>query len=179
MRLLYPKASSFDGAELICRHGRLIGTLGLGSLCAIFIAAVPLWLYLKAGAFICGGCTLLAVMAISMILPNLWALYKKTNWVLVADQTGLCLNLQSYRDVNCPEAATVLRLEYAEIAGMRCAGERYDLPDSDGGDRSGKSTCLLIDLRNADGNEIVDGRGTWGRVSMFKCLNVGKEMTNT
>ena len=155
MRFLYPKVSIFDGAELVCRHGRLIGTLGLGSLSVIFVATVPIWLYLQAGALICGGCALLAIIAISEIFPNIRALYKKTNWVLAADHTGLWLNLQSYRDVNCPEAATVLRLEYAEIEGMRCVGERYDMPDSDGGDRSGKSTCLLIDLRNADGEEIA------------------------
>jgi hypothetical protein len=68
-----------------------------------------------------------------MLLGDLAAKFRATNWLLWVRQDGLWINFRSYQDQSSNDDASVLFLSYDEIVQVRKHSEKYTTPGSQGG----------------------------------------------
>jgi hypothetical protein len=68
-----------------------------------------------------------ALLVAPLMLMDLVALFRATNWLMRIGTDGVWINLCSYRD-KAPEAASVLRLDYGEVASAGRHTESYSTP---------------------------------------------------
>ena len=143
-----------DGTGLVCRQGRLSGAVMVLLFSGILIGLpIVLW-QIGAPKFISVILALLAVGIVPMLLGDLRARLRPTNWLLWIHQDGLWINFRSYQDQSEQDALTVVHLDYSEILEAGRFVERFTTPSSEGGSVLQKLESLDIQLQHTDTGEL-------------------------
>ena len=115
-----------DPHALWCRQSRLAGVVRLLVCCGVL--GIPVIVGWNAGLnwlLWLGGAA--ALLILPVLLRDLAALFRSSNWVLQVGRDGVWINLQSYRD-HARGAGTALQLRSFEIAGVGRHTEAYSTP---------------------------------------------------
>ena len=133
MKLLALNEVAFDGSGRVYRQGRvqaIVSTLVLGG---ILVGAPFLWFHVGAPWPVWVLCAGLATFIVPMLLGDLAAKFRSTNWLLWVREGGLWINFRSYQDQSSNDESCILFLNYDEIAQVRKHNEKYTTPGSQGG----------------------------------------------
>jgi len=115
-----------DTPGMWCRQSRLAGVVRFIVFCVIFaIPPVLGWKFNQPWLLWPGAA--LASFILLLLLRDLAAMFRATNWLLYIGPDSLWLNLHSYRDKVSTEAS-VVRFEYGEISTVGRHTERYATP---------------------------------------------------
>ncbi len=143
-----------DGSGLVCRQGRLPGTIMAAVFTVLFAGpAVAAW-WLGIPKFFAIVLSIAALILVPMLVGDVRARYRATNWLLWIRRDGLSIHFRSYQDRSPQDALTVLDLGYSEIAEVREYVEHYTTPDSDGDSVHHKLRSLEIHLLAPDTGEL-------------------------
>jgi hypothetical protein len=154
MKLLSLNEAAIQGSGRIYRQGRfmaLISTLILGG---SFGGAPILWWYLGAPWPVWAICAAVAMFVVPLVLSDLAAKFRRTNWLLWVRPNGVWINLRSYQDQSPGDHPNVLALDYVDITRVRKHTERFTTPGSDHRSMHYSVHSLEIELRN-DNTEAV------------------------
>lgn len=144
-----------DSTSLLCRQGRLMGGVGVLVLSLALTGAPVLWYYVDAPWFVWGVCALLAVVIVPMLLGDLRARFRPTNWLLWASPDGIWINFRSYQDEAPDETPAAVYLDYREIAAAREFVETYTTPSSPGNSTYWKVRSLELRLHEQATSELA------------------------
>jgi len=126
MRLFRDAEVPQDTQGFWCRQSRLAGVVRLliwtG---ALGVAPVLGWKFHQPWVLWIGS--IVAAIVLPLMLMDTAALFRATNWLLRIDFDGVWINLRSYRD-KVPDSASVVHLDYAEIASVGRHTESYTTP---------------------------------------------------
>ncbi len=128
MRLYRQNEVPEDEQGLLCRQSRLAGVVRLIFWCGL-LAAFPVsgWHFGKPLLLWIG--LAVAALLIPLALRDLAAQFRPTNWLMQIGSDGVWINLRSYRDRDImPDAPSVVRLDYGEIARVGQHTEAYTTP---------------------------------------------------
>jgi hypothetical protein len=157
MKLVQPAEVKLGEVKVLCRQSRLVNTLRYMSFIVILLLPL-LWWYLGAPRYIWIPLGVLAIIFTPMLLAQIFALWRASNWILVVQPDGLWLNIRVCSNDHLPEGRTVAWIDRAEIAGMGKYVATYTTPGS--GETSStthwKTTSLQIELNHADTRELDD-----------------------
>lgn len=155
MKLYTSSETPLVGATLVCRQGRLAGTIGCLVMAAIFGGAPVFWHAVGAPWFLWVPFALLAVLLVPMLVGDIFARWRSSNWLLAIRPDGVWIHFRSYQDRAEPEALTVVHFSYAEIAAVRQHVQTFSVPR---GDRvhftQHKLKCLDLCLAQGDTEEL-------------------------
>jgi hypothetical protein len=129
MKLYSPKDMD-QVAGVCCRQSPLRGAIGGLILCAFFIGAAFLSRHARAPAPVWILCAILAAVIVPLVVVDMVAKFRSTNWLLWIRPDGLWVNLRSYLNRDLPDAATVLHLAFEEIACAHRHLETWSIPNS-------------------------------------------------
>jgi len=121
-----------QAAGLCCRQSPLRGAIGGLILCAAFVGGVFLARRAGAPAPVWIVCAILAALIVPLVVVDMVAKLRSTNWLLWVRPDGLWVNLRWYQNRHLPDAATVLHLPYKEIACARRHLETWSTPNPRG-----------------------------------------------
>jgi hypothetical protein len=133
MKLYSPKDMD-QGAGVRCRQSRLRGAIVGLIVCAGFIGVAFLLRHVGAPTPVRIVCVILATLVVVLVVGDLVARFRSTNWQVWIGPDGLWVNLRSYQNRHLPDAATVLHLPYEEIA---CAHRHLETWTTPRWDRTG------------------------------------------
>lgn len=119
-----------DRLGRVYRQGRFMGTVSAILLGGIFGGAPFLWYFVGAPWFIWGGCGALALFIVPMIVNDLRAKFRDTNWVLRLQPDGVWINFRSYQDASSTDGLCVVELSYAEISAARKRVDKFTVPSN-------------------------------------------------
>lgn len=115
-----------DTPEMWCRQSRLAGVVRFIVFCVILaIPPVLGWKFNRTWVLWPGAA--LAIVMLPLLLRDLAAMFRATNWLLYIGHDSLWLNLHSYPDKVSTDAS-VVRFEYGEISTAGRLTERYATP---------------------------------------------------
>lgn len=120
------------GRGYICRQGRLMGTINALAMGGVFGGAPIVWWFLGAPWPVWVVCGVLAVFIVPLLINDLRAKFRETNWIVWLRPDGLWINFRSYQDCGPIDVPSVVKLEYAEIALVRKHVEKFSTPSSRG-----------------------------------------------
>ncbi len=129
MKFYSPKdMNPVDG--VCCRQSPVRGAIG-GLILWAFLSGTT-FLAQRAGApaLMWIGCAILAALIVPVVVTDMVAKFRSTNWLLWIRPDGLWVNLRSYLNRHLPEAVTVLHLPYEEIACAHRHLETWSTPNS-------------------------------------------------
>ncbi|HWI56031.1 MAG TPA: hypothetical protein VNZ22_02305 [Bacillota bacterium] len=156
MKLLGPNELELSPEGPVFRQSRLAGTIRGVGLCAVFLAAGPVWRLVGAPWFIWAPCLAVGV-GVALLLPrSVIALYRKSNWVLALHGNAVWINLRSPFNHHLPAGQTVVRLETSEIESVSIYAEQYSTPNSEGGATSWAMESLRLKLTHTDTQGLAD-----------------------
>ncbi len=154
MQRLAPSAVLFDGHGRLYRHGRLMAVISTVVFGVIFTgipfclryagAPPPVWLLLAA----------FATFILYLLIQNLVATFRRSNWLVWISRGGLYVNCRSYQDDSTGDPPCVVHISYAEIAQVREHICQYTTPSTDSGSTHHRLQSLDIELRNSDLSEL-------------------------
>ena len=147
MQLLRAKDLNPHADVRICRQGRLAGTVGISVLVAILAGAPVFWWRVGMPWFIWGLCALLAVVVVPLLIGDLLAKFRPTNWLLRYGPKGIWIHLRSYQQTGPEEGLSVVHLEYNEITAVGEHVERYTTPSGSSGSSSTQHKLHSLDIR--------------------------------
>ena len=156
MKLLRPSELKLPPDQPVFRQSRLAGTIRGVGLCAVFLAAGPLWWVLGAPWFIWVPCLAVGALVALLLPRSVVALYRKSNWVLAIHSKAVWLNLRSPFNHHLPDGQTVVRLETSEIQNVSIYSEKYSTPNSEGGSTRWAMKFLRLNLTHTDTQELVE-----------------------
>jgi hypothetical protein len=126
MKLYHATDVPERGPGLLCRQSRFWGIVRF----VVFLAVLPIPIYMGWQAnrpfFLWCGVAMAALVGLLLIV-DMRALFRHTNWALRIDPDGLWINLCSYRD-RVPDMPSVAFLSYSEIASVGKHTEGYTTP---------------------------------------------------
>lgn len=155
MELHRPSDVSFGIDGLLCRQSRLMGAVGTLVMSGILGGAPVLFWALEAPALVWGGCAAVTLVVVLLLVHDLLAKFRPTNWLMWIGPDALWINVRSYQNGRLAEAATVARLEYAEVAGALRYIESYSTPTgSRGTSVQWKEMSLELRLKHAETGEL-------------------------
>jgi hypothetical protein len=126
MRLYRDADVPEDEQALLCRQSRLAGVVRfLVFAAALGVAPVLGWKFDHPWVLWIGF--IVAAIVLPLMLVDMAALFRATNWLLRIGSDGVWINLRSYRD-KVSDAASVVRLDYPEIASAGRHTESYSTP---------------------------------------------------
>jgi hypothetical protein len=99
----------------------------------------------------------LAAIVIPIVMLDLASMFRATNWLMRIGSEGVWINLCSYRDQKIdPNAVTVARLDYGEIASVGSHTESYTTPSKPNSDASTewRDEFLAIELIHDQTDEL-------------------------
>lgn len=148
---------SLNSSGLLCRQSRLWGLVGTVLICA-FLAAFPLlWWQLGAPWPVWGGCTLLAMVTIPLLIHDLLLRLRSSSWLLWIRTDGLWIRFRSYQDDSADDGtAAVAQLDYTEIRRIQPLVEIYSTPSGDGQSSVRHREEALLILLNSAGSILND-----------------------
>ncbi len=155
MKLLRPSELKLAPDRPIFRQSRLAGTVRGAGLCAVFLAAGPVWWLLGAPWFIWAPCLAVGALVALLFPRSVVALYRKSNWVLAIDGNAVWINLRSPFNHHLPDGQTVVRLETSEIEKASIYSEKYSTPNSEGGSTSRAMKSLQLKLTHTETQGLV------------------------
>lgn len=142
---------------LCCRQSPLRGLVGGLIVCAFLVGFV--FLLRRSGApwFVWGGCAVLAALLVPLVIADMLAKFRPTNWLLWLRPDGLWINLRSYQNRHLPDAATALHLPYGEVARARRHVETWTTPGARPSSASTrwKLESLELSLVSGEAREIA------------------------
>ena len=162
MKLYHASEVPHDGRGLLCRQSRFWGAVRLFVFLGFLLIPIiwgwrsnhPVMLWIGVG---------LSAILIPIMWFDLAAMFRRTNWAVRIDSDGMWINLCSYRD-RVPEAASVVRLDYSEIATVAKHTEAYTTPSERvsgsggygkvGGDTIWRSHFLELCLTHEHADEL-------------------------
>ena len=128
MRLFRQGEVPADEQGLLCRQSRLAGIVRL-IVWRGLVGVLPFFGWKLGEPWLIGIGIALAAIVIPMTTLDLAAMFRATNWLMRIGTGGLWINLCSYRERDVvPDAPSVVRLDYAEIASVRQYSESYTTP---------------------------------------------------
>jgi hypothetical protein len=139
---------------LICRQGRFVGTVNAIILSAVLIGATVFWWRVNAPWFVWGLCGLLSVLVVPLLIGDLLAKFRPTNWLVWIRPDGLWINFRSYQDRGPTDALTVVQFSYRDIAEAYPFTERYTASNGEGRTNFYTLKSLELRLRHADTQEL-------------------------
>jgi hypothetical protein len=128
MKLYSPKDMD-QVAGMCCRQSPLRGAIGGLILCAVLIGGVFVGRQVGAPAPVWILCAIVAALLVPLVVGDMVAKFRSTNWLLRIRPDGLWVNLRSYQNRHLPDGATVLHLPYAEIACVHRHLETWSTPN--------------------------------------------------
>jgi hypothetical protein len=115
-----------DGLALRCRQSRLAGIVGFIVWCGILsLAPILGWRFDLPWLLWLG--IALEVVLVPVLLKDVVARFRASNWVLQIGTDGVWVNLRSYRD-KVSAAPSVMHLDFVEIASASSHAETYSTP---------------------------------------------------
>jgi len=139
-----------DGSGHVYRQGRVMGVINVLVLGGVLIAAPFLWYFLRAPWPIWSICAALAVLVVPMLVGDLRARMRDTNWVLWLRPDGAWVNFRSYQDTSATDARCIVKFDYREIAQARKHVQRYTMPSQGHRTTSYVMHSLELTLAHAD-----------------------------
>lgn len=118
----------------------------------------PLWLFF-------GG---IAVIVIPLVVSNLLATFRRTNWIVCVRPTEIVINLRSYQDQSLTEIPTVLVLNDVEIAAARQHTQRYSTPSRNRRSMWHALHSLEIELAHDNSDELASALGAIRRLPQVR-----------
>ena len=98
-----------------------------------------------------------ALFLVPMLLGDLLARFRSTNWILWLQPDGLWINLRSYQNHHLDDAPVVAFLEYREIASAGLQIQSFSTPATSGrGTRTWKVQSLHLRLKHAETQPMRD-----------------------
>jgi hypothetical protein len=151
-----------DPHALCCRQSRLAGVVRLLVCCGVL--SIPLVVARNFGlAWLVWLCAAGALLILPIMLLDLAALFRSSNWILQVGRDGVWINLRSYRDRD-PHGGEVLRLRSSEIMSIGRHIEAYSTPSKTssppsagkavGADTVWRDEFLEIRLKSAQADEL-------------------------
>lgn len=151
-----------DPHALMCRQSRLAGVVRLLVFCGVLgIPLIAAWNFGLSWLLWLGGAA--ALLILPVLLRDLAALFRSSNWVLQIGRDGVWINLQSYRD-HAREAGAALQLRSFEIASVGRHTEAYSTPSKTssppttgkdvGAETAWRDEFLEIRLNDAQADEL-------------------------
>jgi hypothetical protein len=156
MKLLRPNELKLSPEGPIFRQSRFAGTLQGVGLCAVFLAAGPVWWLLGAPWFIWAACLAVGIFVALLLPRSVIALYRKSNWVLAVHGKAVWINLRSPFNHHLPDGQTVVRLETSDIENVSIYSQKYSTPNSDGGSTSWAMKSLRFKLTHTDTQGLTE-----------------------
>ena len=126
MKLYRDADISADSQALWCRESRLAGVVRLIVCCGL-LAIAPIYGWKSHHPWVLGIGIAAAAVVIPLMLIDMAARFRASNWVLRIGSDGLWVNLRSYRD-KASQADSVVHFDYAEIASAGRHTEVYSTP---------------------------------------------------
>ncbi|MDB5385374.1 MAG: hypothetical protein JWM11_1020 [Planctomycetaceae bacterium] len=163
MKLCCPSEVAVETHELICRESRLAGVVRFIFWCSILaIAVIVGWQF--GNPWLMWPARILFIVMIPLMLKDVVAQFRGTNWVLRISSNGVWINLTSYRD-KVSDRVSVVWLDYREIASAGRHTESYTTPSemtgtgsasqgSISGDTSWHDVFLEIRLNHEQTSEL-------------------------
>lgn len=117
------------GAQgLWCHQSRLAGVVGIFVWSGVLAIPIILgWHFQKSWPMWLSA--VLAVILIPLVLMDVAARFRATNWILLIGTDGIWINLCSYRD-KVPAVPSVVRIDFREIASAGKHVEAYSTPSA-------------------------------------------------
>ena len=143
-----------NASGLVCRQSRFAGILATIVFVGILVGAPIFWWNVQAPWIVWGGCGLLAILVVPILLGDLVAKFRPTNWLVWIQPDGMWINFRSYQDDGPTDVRTVLQLDYSEIAEARRHVETFSTPDSEGGSTRDKLQSLELQLTHDKTDEL-------------------------
>jgi hypothetical protein len=126
MKLCVDAEMPEDVQGLWCRQSRLAGVVRFIIFSgALAVPAIVGWTSHHPWVLWIG--IAVAVAIVPWLLMDVRKLFRATNWLLRIDSDGVWINLRSYRD-KVSDVASVVHLDYAEIASVGRHTESYSTP---------------------------------------------------
>jgi hypothetical protein len=144
-----------DGRGILYRQGRLQGAIAAVVLAVAFGGAPVVWYCIGAPGYVWGLCAAVAVLVVPLVIGDFLAKLRDTNWVVWIRPDAIWINFRSYQDRGSTDTETVVRLEFAEIAEVRRAGEVYYTPGTKGGSVRHSVQSLEIVLNHDRTDELA------------------------
>lgn len=126
MKLVCSSEVPVETPRLICRESRLLGVIRFLVWCGV-LAAPAILGWLNGMPWVQWIFTILFATVIPMLLRDVLAQFRPTNWVLRITSDGVWINLRSYKDPLWV-AVSVAWLDYQEIASVGWHIEKYSTP---------------------------------------------------
>lgn len=139
-----------DGAGNLYRQGRLVTALLTVLLTVIFAGLPLLFRYANAPALVWGPYGALGVFIVALVVQNLVATLRPTNWLVWVRPDGVLLNCRSYHDPSQADPACVVQIGYGELVAAGQHVTRYTTPSSEGGSTYHRLESLDLELRHND-----------------------------
>jgi hypothetical protein len=128
MRLYRQAEVPQDEQGLLCRQSRLAGVVRLIVWC-IVLAIPPVFGWRFGKPWVLWIFVAVAAVAVPLAVLELAAQFRATNWLLRIGTDAVWINLRSYRDREfVPDASSIVRLDYTEIASVGRHTESYTTP---------------------------------------------------
>lgn len=158
MRLYSASEVVPDGTGLLCRQSRVGGILGYAVICLLLGGAPVVWWLLEAPWPVWGGCALLAVVVVPLLVSDLVQRLHPSNWVLWIRPDGLWINFRSYQDKRPPDdMPAVAHVEFSEIDRVQPLVESYSTPTGHGNSSvRHREESLLIQLKESEGSVLQE-----------------------
>jgi hypothetical protein len=122
-----------DKSGLLCRQSRLAGILGTLLICGLFAGIPIVWWKLGAPPIVWGGCALLALIIVPLLLRDLPLRLRSSSWVLWIRPDGLWIRFRSYQERHAPQdAPAVAHVEFNEISQVQPMVDAYTTPRAHG-----------------------------------------------
>jgi hypothetical protein len=126
MKLCYDHDLPDSGQGLRCHQSRLAGVVGFIVWCGV-LSIAPILGWQKDLPWVLGLGIALAVVLVPVLLMDMVARFRATNWILQIDSDGVWINLRSYQD-KVSAAPSVMHLDFDEIASVGSHVETYSTP---------------------------------------------------
>lgn len=146
-----------DNSGLLCRQSRLRAVFATSLFCAL-IAGIPfVWWRLAAPWPVWGGCALLALFLVPLLVHDLLLRLRSSNWLLWIRPDGLWIRFRSYQDQHAPDdAPATAQIEFSEIARVQPLVESYSTPSGRNNSVRHREQALLIHLNGEQGRELQE-----------------------
>lgn len=146
-----------DGSGLLCRPSRLRAVFATALFCALFAGIPAMWWMLSAPWPVWGGCTLLALTLVPLMMHDLLLRFRPSNWLLWIRPDGLWIRFRSYQDQHAPDnAPAVVHVEFSEVARAQPLVESYSTPSGRNNSVRHREQALLIHLNGEPGSELQE-----------------------
>jgi hypothetical protein len=134
MRLI-PAEDLPNGIQAMrCRQSRVGGVVRFIVFCAVLAIPPALGWHFRQPWLIWMGAAAAGALLL-LLLVDLAAMFRATNWLVFIGPDGLWVNLRSYRDKRSADVS-VVRFDYSEISTVGSHVERYATPSEMAGPRS-------------------------------------------